>query len=403
MIKQISFVLSIGLGGVGLADQPKCEAPPCKCHSLVDSYSAQFLPQTTVLVNAYYNGSGTGNPNANACQIPPVQLPEQNIAPKPNSLAAQDGEEYECVEFVRRFYRLAKGVTTSAWYGDAYQFFANASLFGLIPHMNGATSPPRSDDIVGFAATSFNPKGHVAIVKSVDTSSCASESVFKVELIEQNTDTENSVTHNRHELLGTCHLQMNSTYTYQITPRCPKTCSPVQGWLRLPGTPLTATLSNVVSYNGLTATGSFNYDPANNLILASSVVVSGNGQFPSFIATLNDLTDSYIKNMSVCCDNSHNSVPFVSVLLTSSNPQSNAFYVNGALVALNLTQLPMSTGPYPLLSDLLGNDPTNGGASSIIGGSNCGSGVVPCFNNSSVLTSGSLIITSPGIGEIPPE
>jgi hypothetical protein len=119
--------------------------------------------------------------------------------------------------------------------------------------------------------------------------------------------------------------------------------------------------------------------------------VSSNA-LPSFHATLND--PAHIENMSACCDSSNNSVPFVSITLTSANPSSNAFYVNGAEAILNLPALPVSPGIYHLMYDLLGNDPTNGAASSTIGGSNCGSRIIPCFNNGSVLSSGPLIVTS---------
>lgn len=153
-----------------------------------------------------------------------------------------------------------------------------------------------------------------------------------------------------------------------------------------------ATLSNVISLDGLTATGSFVYNPLTGTIVSSSVVVNSN-QFPSFSATLNDLVDSSVKSTSACCASGNNKFLLTSILLTSSNPQSNMFYVNGAEAILNLPSLPSLPGTYQLISDFLENDPTHGAASSTLGGSNCGSGVVPCFDNGSVLTSGSLVIT----------
>jgi streptogramin lyase len=166
-----------------------------------------------------------------------VQLPEQNLAPNPATpKSAQDGEEFECVEFVRRFYRIAKSIATAAWYGDAKDIYPNGPQFGLVQFMNGGSTPPQPDDIVGFDITATNPNGHVAIIKSIDLSGCVAgttQAQFTAELIEQNTNTKNSVTGNRHELQGQCQQQLGASSTFVLNPRCPS-CSQIQGWLRLP-------------------------------------------------------------------------------------------------------------------------------------------------------------------------
>jgi CHAP domain len=170
--------------------------------------------------------------------------------------AGEDGEQYQGVEFVRRFYREAvcpQGkcpVSTSHWYGqhgDAQDFYPHASYFGLTAYSNGGTVAPQHDDIIGFS-TAAGDLGHVAIVQGIDTSACAGASAaqFTVQLIEQNTSRP-------HQLTGQCLREATGKYAYTLNPRS----LPIQGWLRVPGTNLTATLSNVVSYFGLTATGLF--------------------------------------------------------------------------------------------------------------------------------------------------
>jgi hypothetical protein len=265
--------------------QPKCQMAPCICGSIVDSYAAQVAPTTGMAVPAYYNGGSTGISNKPPCLVPPKKLPGQDVAPQPDKLAGQDGEQYECVEFIRRFYRIAKSTPTSAWLADAFEFFADAPSFGLISFNNrGAvpqTVPPQPDDIIAFAGIPSNPSGHVAIVKYIDTSACVSEMAqFKVELIEQNTNTLNSMTGNRHELVGECDLQPNGNYSYHLDARCPTTCSPIQGWLRLPPTgppPLTWTHNAVAGTGPVLNSNPPVYDPASNqlIVFGGGVCTSG--------------------------------------------------------------------------------------------------------------------------------
>lgn len=82
------------------------------------------------------------------------------------------GDEYQCVEYVKRFYGAALGVDVAKWptLGDAGAagFYPRAREFGLQVFSNGSSSTaPEADDIIVFGPTSSNSYGHVAIVTSV--------------------------------------------------------------------------------------------------------------------------------------------------------------------------------------------------------------------------------------------
>src|ERR1017187_6155251 len=230
----LNLALIMSLPASALA-QPLCQTPPCVCGAVVDTY--QGTGSGAPSVAAYWNSAGGGNAVADSCQVPTIQLPGQTIAPAnvPGQTPApyrlgQDGVEYRSVEFVRRFYREAKGVDTSGWqgrYGDAQQFYLHPGYFGLVSYPNGGTVAPAPDDIAGFAPVAgISSAGHVAIAKSVDTSACAASGQFVVSLIEQNTN-------QAHQVTGACPQQTDGSYVYTLSPRC-AACLPVQGWLRLP-------------------------------------------------------------------------------------------------------------------------------------------------------------------------
>ncbi len=93
------------------------------------------------------------------------------------------GLQYQCVEYIRRFYGDALGVNTkspSPWASlNAVDFFDNAARLGLTAYGNGESMiPPASGDILVFNSTTTNPYGHVAIVTDV--------SATTVSIIEQN-------------------------------------------------------------------------------------------------------------------------------------------------------------------------------------------------------------------------
>jgi hypothetical protein len=91
------------------------------------------------------------------------------------------GMEFQCVEYVNRFYtqRLQHRNMTQTGHADSY--FWNASEKGLTAFPNGSKTPPEKFDILVFdrGNNDGNP-GHVAIISKVD--------LFdgRVEVIQQN-------------------------------------------------------------------------------------------------------------------------------------------------------------------------------------------------------------------------
>ena len=92
------------------------------------------------------------------------------------------GYKWQCVEYVKRFYKLAKGHAMPDTHGNAKDFFGtsvgqgelNASR-GLYQYKNGGGAAPQPDDLIVFNDTKY---GHVAIVTAVTDS--------YVEIIQQN-------------------------------------------------------------------------------------------------------------------------------------------------------------------------------------------------------------------------
>ncbi|MFQ5588915.1 MAG: CHAP domain-containing protein, partial [Nitrospiria bacterium] len=87
------------------------------------------------------------------------------------------GLKYQCVEYVRRFYHVVKGIDTrdDRWEGNASTFFETAEDKGLSAFENGGTMPPRPDDIITFQGGMY---GHVAVITAVTDE--------YIEFIEQN-------------------------------------------------------------------------------------------------------------------------------------------------------------------------------------------------------------------------
>lgn len=95
------------------------------------------------------------------------------------------GLKYQCVEFVKRYYYDHLNHKMPDSYGHAKSFFDRSLNDGdlntarnLIQYTNGSKTKPRTDDLVIFDATAFNPYGHVAIVSAVGTD--------EIEIIQQN-------------------------------------------------------------------------------------------------------------------------------------------------------------------------------------------------------------------------
>lgn len=78
------------------------------------------------------------------------------------------GLQYQCVEYIKRFYSEALSFDTTQWRLNAVDFFGQASQLGLTAFANvESTAAPRPDDILVFGGTKNNPYGHVAIVAEV--------------------------------------------------------------------------------------------------------------------------------------------------------------------------------------------------------------------------------------------
>lgn len=95
------------------------------------------------------------------------------------------GLRYQCVEFVKRYYRERFRHRMPDPWGHARDLFDPAvpdagwnARRGLVQFTNPSRTPPRHGDIVVFRERAGNPYGHVAIVSRVDRTA--------VELVQQN-------------------------------------------------------------------------------------------------------------------------------------------------------------------------------------------------------------------------
>jgi len=131
------------------------------------------------------------------------------------------GYEWQCVEYVRRFYYdcgLNSTRDNPDWSGNAEDYYSTATRRGLVSFANGeSSSPPRANDILCFGPYSY---GHVAIVTDVSETG---DNTYQVDMVEQNwSDT------------GIASLTMSydeSTNAYTVDDR---SSYEVQGWLRIP-------------------------------------------------------------------------------------------------------------------------------------------------------------------------
>lgn len=92
------------------------------------------------------------------------------------------GQKWQCVEFVKRFYFMAKNHRMPDVWGNAKDFFDDKlpqgelnNQRGLIQYKNGGNVKPAPDDLIVFTDTKF---GHVAIVTKVTSDN--------IEVIQQN-------------------------------------------------------------------------------------------------------------------------------------------------------------------------------------------------------------------------
>jgi surface antigen len=155
----------------------------------------------------------------------PIAPAFQGVAPLSNGIyqgsypdcAVPDtGNEYQCTEFVNRFYWQALHVDTSTWNGAAIGYFPAAAERGLVALQNCATTVrPEPGDIVSFDPFSSDTLGHVAIVEAVTDTG--------VVLLEQNYSCSGTIT------LSLAQDPTSGIWTVGTRPRG----QAVQGWMRL--------------------------------------------------------------------------------------------------------------------------------------------------------------------------
>lgn len=92
------------------------------------------------------------------------------------------GMKWQCVEYVKRFYYVAKNHKMPQTYGNARDFFDGAiaqggfnKARGLMQYRNGGNVKPNTDDLLVFNDTKY---GHVAIIDKVTSK--------YIEVIQQN-------------------------------------------------------------------------------------------------------------------------------------------------------------------------------------------------------------------------
>ena len=144
------------------------------------------------------------------------------------------GLEYQCVEYIRRFYENRFGVDTKTycWQGNAINYYNNTSyneLRGLGVFENGTTlGPPQVNDIIIFQLPSNDPWGHVAIV--IDSVADVEEGkTALVKVIEQN--------FSRSRAIDSLTVS-KSNGKYLVTRNPPNNTYKVKGWARLKQGPI---------------------------------------------------------------------------------------------------------------------------------------------------------------------
>jgi len=95
------------------------------------------------------------------------------------------GLEYQCVEFVKRYYYEHLNHKMPDSYGHAKSFYDATILDGsynkqrdLIQYTNPSKTKPQEGDLIVMKGTAYNSYGHVAIISKVTTN--------RIEIIQQN-------------------------------------------------------------------------------------------------------------------------------------------------------------------------------------------------------------------------
>lgn len=164
------------------------------------------------------------------------------------------GKKWQCVEFVKRFYReVLKHEMPDGW-GHAKTFFDESvpdgacnSRRGLLQFANGSTTAPRADDLIVFDGA----LGHVAIVSDVADNS--------IELVQQNVP---GTPRDRFE------MTVSQGHYWITAPRRPA------GWLRKqsPGSTSPGT-----AYVGVRASGTLGASRASSTAAALLTAAGGSG------------------------------------------------------------------------------------------------------------------------------
>lgn len=169
------LLLGFGVGLHFLFRTPLEERPPAK---IMDNYRS---------VPVYYNG--------------PDYTKDKGESFSPDGYYY--GLKWQCVEYVKRFYFIAKHYRMPNVYGNAKDFYdpfvpqgGLNQQRGLIQYINGGNEKPETDDILVFTNP---PYGHVAIVTKVTADT--------IEVIQQNVKSSRQVftltVNNRHFFVGT--------------------------------------------------------------------------------------------------------------------------------------------------------------------------------------------------------
>ena len=155
--------------------------------------------------------------------------------------------KYQCVEYVKRFYREAMKDVEPDWdeTGHAITYYTNAEAKGLVSYSNNGSVAPKPDDIIVFSP-SENGYGHVAIITEVGDK--------YVKIIEQNWNQENA--------FASLSLEKNES-RYYISPRGASK-RPTEGWCRTPTLNITSPTKESFSLVG-------NYDNPNLLTVDAEV------------------------------------------------------------------------------------------------------------------------------------
>jgi len=190
------------------------------------------------------------------------------------------GLQYECVEYVNRFYGEALH-HYSMYTHSAKNYYSTASSYGLNAYPNSGTEKPKIGDIL---CSNYGTYGHVAIVRAVTSSS--------VTVIEQNFLSTNY--DNQHVI-----SMSSSGGIYKVNSFNKDGKYPVYGWLRKPVT-LTVSPSSgrqgmafTFSGNGYVPNGVVEYHvkkPNNIEFPVTTLTASGSGaityRYPSTTASM---------------------------------------------------------------------------------------------------------------------